>query len=595
MTMIQTDHHSDHQDYLFNDFKDFYLEQQQQQQLKEGIINDNDHSQHSDSHQFIQRCELNEKSLSQFMFYSSSLSATKKYGHNKWSLRVNPSSGNLHPCEVYLILNSNIQVDHLSKNDSNNTFNNNSNINNSNINNSNSNINNSNINNSNVNDEGTFIYSYQPEDHSLQLRCEFPNFSFLFNQQRYFFICINTINYRETWKYGIRSYRYSQLDTGHLINCLKMSSNLLGWDCFMLNEHSSISNEFMEYLLGLDQFKELNQNEYGKEFEKFETILVIDTKPQISLKRDELIINDTIQFNENMNITNMEDLKSGKLNRKRYGTPNLLTNEHQEWPQMEPIPILCEQGKKDDQKTQQNLETIYKLQPIKYIEQPKSNLLAHDIIRTRRSAQSFDGKTAIDNVNNFYSILEKLLPSRYPSLWRCLSPFDSEFKSIGKNVNLILFVHRVSGLEKETEPHLPFYRLMEGDLKKFSKLSSCVQDIASDGCFSLSMITGRFLNIEHTHSFKYLYQEAGFIGQVLYLEAERIGLRGTGIGCFFDDTILGNLLEKELPIDPTDTDNEISNYQDLYHFTIGKPVEDKRIQNILPYSQSRVNLTQKIQ
>ena len=25
------------------------------------------------------------------------------------------------------------------------------------------------------------------------------------------------------------------------------------------------------------------------------------------------------------------------------------------------------------------------------------------------------------------------------------------------------------------------------------------------------------------------------IGQVLYLEAEAVGLRGTGIGCFFDD------------------------------------------------------------
>jgi hypothetical protein len=27
------------------------------------------------------------------------------------------------------------------------------------------------------------------------------------------------------------------------------------------------------------------------------------------------------------------------------------------------------------------------------------------------------------------------------------------------------------------------------------------------------------------------------IGQVLYLEAEAHGLRGTGIGCFFDDAV----------------------------------------------------------
>ena len=32
-----------------------------------------------------------------------------------------------------------------------------------------------------------------------------------------------------------------------------------------------------------------------------------------------------------------------------------------------------------------------------------------------------------------------------------------------------------------------------------------------------------------------LFWECGMIGQVLYLEAEAAGLRGTGIGCFFDD------------------------------------------------------------
>jgi hypothetical protein len=31
--------------------------------------------------------------------------------------------------------------------------------------------------------------------------------------------------------------------------------------------------------------------------------------------------------------------------------------------------------------------------------------------------------------------------------------------------------------------------------------------------------------------------ESGMIGQVLYLEAEAHGLRGTGIGCFFDDAV----------------------------------------------------------
>ena len=45
----------------------------------------------------------NFKSLSFLMFHSFALSAEKQNGNSRWSLRVNPSSGNLHPTEVYII------------------------------------------------------------------------------------------------------------------------------------------------------------------------------------------------------------------------------------------------------------------------------------------------------------------------------------------------------------------------------------------------------------------------------------------------------------------------------------------------------------
>jgi hypothetical protein len=65
--------------------------------------------------------------------------------------------------------------------------------------------------------------------------------------------------------------------------------------------------------------------------------------------------------------------------------------------------------------------------------------------------------------------------------------------------------------------------------------------------------------------YRRLFWEAGLIGQVLYLEAEAAGVRGTGIGCYFDDVfhdILGL----------ADT-----RFQSLYHFTAGGPVEDPRL------------------
>ncbi len=61
------------------------------------------------------------------------------------------------------------------------------------------------------------------------------------------------------------------------------------------------------------------------------------------------------------------------------------------------------------------------------------------------------------------------------------------------------------------------------------------------------------------------------MGQVLYLEAEAAGVRGTGIGCFFDDPVHEIVGIKGLAV------------QSLYHFTIGGAVEDVRLQTLLPY------------
>jgi len=58
---------------------------------------------------------------------------------------------------------------------------------------------------------------------------------------------------------------------------------------------------------------------------------------------------------------------------------------------------------------------------------------------------------------------------------------------------------------------------------------------------------------------------------VLYLEAEARAVRGTGIGCFFDDAvheILGF---------------ESDRFQSLYHFTVGRPLEDSRVTTRAPY------------
>jgi hypothetical protein len=119
---------------------------------------------------------------------------------------------------------------------------------------------------------------------------------------------------------------------------------------------------------------------------------------------------------------------------------------------------------------------------------------------------------------------------------------------------------------------LNLYLLQKGDFRREATFASCQQDIAGDGAFSVGMIAKFKENIENNpFLYRRLFWETGMIGQVLYLEAEAHSIRGTGIGCFFDDVV-----HKLLGFD----DNT---YQSLYHFTIGSALEDKRITTLPPY------------
>ena len=117
------------------------------------------------------------------------------------------------------------------------------------------------------------------------------------------------------------------------------------------------------------------------------------------------------------------------------------------------------------------------------------------------------------------------------------------------------------------------YRLLAGNVKQSAKTLSCQQAIAGDSFFSLGMLA-RFADNIQAEPWRYrrLFWECGLIGQILYLEAEAAGIRGTGIGCFFDDAVHGVLGLQ---------DNQL---QSLYHFTIGEPINDSRLQTLPAYA-----------
>jgi nitroreductase len=407
------------------------------------------------------------------------------------------------------------------------------------------------------------VCHYAPKEHALEVRAEFPIATW--NEMNAglpkgaFFIGLTSIHWREAWKYGERAYRYCQLDVGHAIAALAVAASGLGWQAALLD---GIGSEQLANLLGIS-------DPHSAEPEHPDCLLAVYPSSE-RLNGFELpeVITDTFKT----------------LSWK--GRPNRLGPDHREWELIDDVAGAA--GKPPT-------KGIYERSPQQagHISTGQGALPLRKIIHQRRSAQTMDGQTAISR-DDFYRILQRCIggPERAPFTTLPWQP----------SVHLALFVHRVTGLEpglyllvRDTRqeellrsemnpkflweqvegapPGVELYLLAAGDLRSLARDLSCNQDIASDGCFSLGMIADFEEPLTRLGPWFYprLYWECGMIGQILYLEAEAAGVRGTGIGCFFDDPVHEVLGLKT------------ARYQSLYHFTVGKPVEDSRLTTLPPY------------
>lgn len=119
--------------------------------------------------------------LSFFLQFCAGLTAWKTYGPDSWSLRAVPSSGNLHPGELYLLLPHTMFCD-------------------------------------------AGIYHYNVYTHQLELRRKLD----ILNTFDVHIIQTSVIQ-RELWKYGERALRYCWLDAGHQLSQCHAVAGMLGW------------------------------------------------------------------------------------------------------------------------------------------------------------------------------------------------------------------------------------------------------------------------------------------------------------------------------------------------------------------------------
>jgi len=199
-----------------------------------------------------------------------------------------------------------------------------------------------------------------------------------------------------------------------------------------------------------------------------------------------------------------------------------------------------------------------------------SKLSAEEIIQNRRSALGFipeyiDKKDLLD-------ILDKTLPRNIP-------PFNTNAHF--NNIDIVMFINRVNGLENGiyyysrnnllkhnfTQIEDRLYLIEKGDFSNASKFINCTQDLGKQSSVSFSFVAD-FEKITKNYHYKLTLQEAGMVGHIIYLEAEAKGIRGCGIGCFFDDLINDEILNGKL--------------QAVYNFTVGVPLIDERIIKVSP-------------
>jgi SagB-type dehydrogenase family enzyme len=484
------------------------------------------------------------RALSRLFEYSLAISAWKQAGATRWALRCNPSSGNLHPTEAYLLAGPLAGLA-----------------------------------------DGAGLYHYAAAEHALELRAEcscdwFAQLSHALPSQAVL-IGLASIHWREAWKYGERGFRYCQHDLGHAIGALRFAAATLGWSACVLQ---GIPDDTIEHLLGLDRAEDFA----GAEHEHPGLLLAVWPSAEASARGA-----------PRAPAPQLEPDCARELSQRRWhGTANRLSRDAPvPWEAIDEVALASHQTNSDAPRFE--LPPAPERQPEAFTR--TEGLSARQIILQRRSLLACDGRTSI-TAARFYRMLERVMPRADLPPGQRPPPWDAI--AWGPTIHLGLFVHRVDGiapglyalardpaalaaLQSAMHPHfewsvppqcpaaLPLRLLERGDARRLATQLSCHQDIAGDGAFSLAMIaTYRDSLVTHGPWFyRRLFWGAGLIGQVLYLEAEAAGLRATGIGCYFDDPVHQVFGLEGLA------------FQSLYHFTVGGPVEDPRLTTLAPYSR----------
>src|SRR3989442_1041629 len=332
---------------------------------------------------------INMRSLSRFFEYSLAISAWKQAGELRWALRTNPSSGNLHPTEGYLLID---KVPSLSP--------------------------------------CSGLYHYTAKEHALELRAEWSQEGFDSLMQEFpakaFLVGFTSVNWRETWKYGERVFRYCQHDAGHAIGSARIAAQTLGWRMLLLD---GTADDTVAALLGVDRPEDFE----GAEREHPDCLAVVWPVDRASGPAAGKTISLPLFLAPDAVRAMTPRVWRGKANR-------LSRDDPMQWEILNQVEIASWKSTTEPR--------FAELNPDRASIDPGAHApgidpgrpAAGQVINQRRSALAFDGQTSI-SAGSFFAMLARVVPRVDRDL--CMRTMPWDVLPWEPALHLALFVHRV--------------------------------------------------------------------------------------------------------------------------------------------------------
>jgi SagB-type dehydrogenase family enzyme len=293
---------------------------------------------------------LSAAAIGDLLRHALGLSAWKRFDRSRWSLRVNPSSGNLHPTEAYLICGA---VPGLAGRPA--------------------------------------VYHYAADRHALELRCIFDEdawSSACGGERDLLLVALTSIHWREAWKYGERAFRYCQHDLGHAMAAVGLGAALVGWRASSL---PTWPHQAIAALTGVDRdddFVEAEREEPG-------CLLAIAGSSRESRGGDQ-------GRRGPDNIADPDRLIEAVRRGRWSGRASQLSEDHVEWTFIDEIARATRDSGHLPTGTARALAVDGRLDPT-------TRLDAREIMLQRRSAVAFDGHSTVER-SAFYRMLSRVMP-----------------------------------------------------------------------------------------------------------------------------------------------------------------------------------------